>query len=99
MSYLVRFSLCCCGAIFVVISTCTFVFDSSYYNSSGEFNSNWGRLIRTMRVRLDSPILLDDGWNSLGTAKQVLQDQLPKFTKVLDTRVAWGPTHARMPGS
>ena len=62
-----------------------------------------------MRVRLDSPILLDDGWNSLGTAKQVLQDQLPKFTKVLDTRVekftkvldtrvAWGTTHVRMPG-
>ena len=75
------------------------MFDSSSSNFSGEFNSNWGRLIRTMRVRLDSPILLDDGWNSLGAAKQVLQDQLPKkFTKVLDTRVAWGPTHARMPG-
>jgi len=43
----------------------------------GEFNSNWGRFIRTMRVRLDG----DAG-----------------LTKVLDTRIAWGPTSARAPG-
>ena len=65
---------------------------------SGEFNSNWGRLIRTMRVRLDAPILQNDGGSSIGDDKEVIGGELPKFTKVLDTRVAWGPTHARMPG-
>jgi hypothetical protein len=64
---------------------------------SGEFNSNWGRLLRTMRVRLHSPILEDDGGKSNGD-KKVLGKVLPKLTKTLDTRIAWGPTIARQPG-
>jgi len=63
---------------------------------SGEFNSNWGRLQRTMRVRLDTPILQDDG-NSNDDEK-VLGDVLSTYSTTLDMRIAWGPTTPRLPG-
>lgn len=49
----------------------------------GEYNSNWGRLIRTMRVRLN---------------KSSGNKWLAQFTKTLDTRVAWGNPLERPPG-
>mmetsp|Transcript_21855 Transcript_21855/g.34287 ORF Transcript_21855/g.34287 Transcript_21855/m.34287 type:complete len:548 (+) Transcript_21855:104-1747(+) len=63
----------------------------------GEFNSNWGKLLRSMRVRLDTPILQDDGSNS-DTDKKVVGDLNPRFSKTLDMRIAWGPTVPRLPG-
>eukprot|EP00984_Skeletonema_dohrnii_P020201 scaffold9776_cov94-Skeletonema_dohrnii-CCMP3373.AAC.1 len=64
--------------------------------NSGEFNSNWGRLLRTMRVRLYTPILQDDG-NSNDDEK-VLGDVLSTYSTTLDMRIAWGPTTPRLPG-
>lgn len=49
----------------------------------GEYNSNWGRLIRTMRVRLNKPS--GNKW-------------LAKLTRTLDTRIAWGNPLERPPG-
>jgi len=69
----------------------------------GEFNSNWGRLIRTMRVRLD-PYSIQYDFLNRDIEKNIVGDVLPlpeqpKFTKTLDMRVAWGPTTARLPGT
>ena len=73
---------------------------SSFYpyslNDSGEFNSNWGRLMRTMRVRLDLPTLQDDGGNIYIDKKA--GGALPKYSKTLDMRIAWGPTTPWLPG-
>ena len=66
---------------------------------SGEFNSNWGKLLRTMRVRLDTPIIQDDGgWNS-DTEEKIVGNLKPRFSKTLDVRTAWGPTVPRLPGT
>lgn len=54
----------------------------------GEYNSNWGRVIRTLRVRLNLPSI-EAGGNE---AKQ------NELTKVLDTRIAWGSNAVREPG-
>ena len=73
----------------------------------GEFNSNWGKLLRTMRVRLDSPTLQDDllvtysslsspSWNS--QKKKILGEVRARFTKTLDMRIAWGRTTPGLPG-
>lgn len=64
----------------------------------GEYNSNWGRVIRTMRVRLNSPVVQDDSGE--GETGEVTQKAVNSFdfTKVLDTRIAWGSTVARTPG-
>uniref|UniRef100_A0A7S2KVQ3 Uncharacterized protein n=1 Tax=Skeletonema marinoi TaxID=267567 RepID=A0A7S2KVQ3_9STRA len=62
----------------------------------GEFNSNWGRLMRTMRVRLDLPTLQDDGGNIYIDKKA--GGALPKYSKTLDMRIAWGPRTPRLPG-
>ena len=64
---------------------------------SGEFNSNWGRLLRTMRVRLDSPFIQDDFWNK-DVEKKIVGEVRPRYTKTLDMRIAWGPTTPRLPG-
>ena len=49
----------------------------------GEYNSNWGRLVRTMRVRLNKAS--GNKW-------------LAQMTRTLDTRVAWGNPLERPPG-
>ncbi len=49
----------------------------------GEYNSNWGRLIRTMRVRLN---------------KSSGNKWLAQFTRTLDTRIAFGNPLERPPG-
>jgi hypothetical protein len=49
-----------------------------------------------MRVRLDTPILQDDG-NS-NDDKKVLGDVLSTYSTTLDMRIAWGPTTPRLPG-
>ncbi len=55
----------------------------------GDYNSNWGRLIRTLRVRLNG-------------SDQVLQQEAgdsDKFTVTLDTKIAWGGgTNENHPG-
>lgn len=63
----------------------------------GEYNSNWGRVIRLVRVRLNKlevPVVLSDS--------KVDQDAIsvvgPAATSVLDLRVAWGSTRAPTPG-
>ena len=54
----------------------------------GEYNSNWGRVIRTLRVRLISPSIEAGG-----------NDAKPEeLTRVLDTRIAWGSNVVREPG-
>lgn len=52
----------------------------------GEYNSNWGRLIRTTRVRLNGNATQDQMRRSAG------------LTTTLDTRVAWGSRNVRTPG-
>ncbi|KAL7540999.1 hypothetical protein ACHAWF_006835 [Thalassiosira exigua] len=50
----------------------------------GEFNSNWGRVVRTLRVRLnDAP---GEGGGGSGP------------TRTMDTRVAWGSHVVHVPG-
>jgi len=61
----------------------------------GEYNSNWGRVIRTMRVRLNAPVAQDDSEGKEGT--KIVQD-LNGLTNVLDTRTAWGSARERAPG-
>ncbi|EED91713.1 predicted protein [Thalassiosira pseudonana CCMP1335] len=53
----------------------------------GEYNSNWGNLVRTMRVRLleNDPMLRGS-------------DESVEKTYTKDTRIAWGPTKTRPPG-
>ncbi len=53
----------------------------------GEFNSNWGRLVRTTRVRLNTDP------SKLSGKKRLVQ-----LTRTLDTRIAWGNTVPRPPG-
>lgn len=98
--------------IVLLFSTPCFLHDVLMLNSfcnyhsctgSGEFNSNWGRLIRTMRVRLD-PYSIQYDFLNRDIEKNIVGDVLPlpeqpKFTKTLDMRVAWGPTTARLPGT
>ena len=50
----------------------------------GEYNSNWGRVIRALRVRLND----NDEGSSLAAG----------HTKTLDIRVAWGRRERRTPG-
>ncbi|KAL7466475.1 hypothetical protein ACHAXS_006772 [Conticribra weissflogii] len=50
----------------------------------GEYNSNWGRLLRTMRTVMND----DDSEGGSG-----------ELTKTIDTRVAWGPDRPRCPGN
>ena len=72
----------------------------------GEYNSNWGRVIRTMRVRLnDGPVSdSDDSKTTKTTAVRVQQNNMlvvrgmDSYTRTLDTRIAWGSTVARTPG-
>lgn len=60
----------------------------------GEYNSNWGRVIRTVRVRLNPPPAQADGE---GGASQVATG-VEGLTRTLDTRIAWGSTRPRAPG-
>ena len=72
----------------------------------GEYNSNWGRVIRTMRVRLnDGPVSdSDDSKTKKKTAVRVQQNNMlvvrgmDSYTRTLDTRIAWVSTVARTPG-
>lgn len=50
----------------------------------GEYNSNWGRLLRTVRT------VMNDVDTKINGAD--------RYTKTLDTRVAWGSTNPRNPG-
>ena len=61
----------------------------------GEYNSNWGRLIRTVRVRLNDTIPLA---NEENRNKNVNTKQIRSFTQILDTRVAFGKTIESTPG-
>jgi len=66
----------------------------------GEFNSNWGRAIRTMRVRLSKPVAQYDGAangdGSIAMERNI--QEVGSFTRTLDTRIAWGSDRARTPG-
>jgi hypothetical protein len=62
----------------------------------GEYNSNWGRVIRTMRVRLD-PTLAH--WDGDGDGDGVGAPPRGGLTYTLDTRIAWGPNRERSPGT
>jgi len=66
----------------------------------GEYNSNWGMVIRTMRVRLSEPVALQDGaMNGDGSiAKERKMQGVGSFTRTLDTRVAWGSDRVGAPG-
>lgn len=65
----------------------------------GEYNSNWGRVIRTLRVRLNVPAAIADGDGGNEAEKEVVMSSgLEGLTRVLDTRVAWGATIPRSPG-
>ncbi|KAL3799660.1 hypothetical protein ACHAW5_004309 [Stephanodiscus triporus] len=55
----------------------------------GEYNSNWGRVIRTMRVRL----------NPTGGGGDDASAPGGPLTYTLDTRIAWGSDRERSPGS
>jgi hypothetical protein len=55
----------------------------------GEYNSNWGRLVRTMRVRLVEDDRLLRGSDESESVEKT-------YTK--DTRIAWGPKRMRAPG-
>ena len=54
----------------------------------GEYNSNWGRVIRTMRVRL----------NDNHDIKQAIGEADRSIVRTLDTRVAWGSAVEKPPG-
>ncbi|KAL9186886.1 hypothetical protein ACHAXT_010606 [Thalassiosira profunda] len=60
----------------------------------GEYNSNWGRVIRTMRVRLNPLEATSD--SDRGEETKVMQ--VEEATRTLDTRIAWGSTRPRTPG-
>jgi hypothetical protein len=90
-----RFALFATPCFFHVVLMLRSFYPNSF-NYSGEFNSNWGRLMRTMRVRLDLPTLQDDGGNSYIDKKA--GGVLPKYSKTLDMRIAWGPRTPRLPG-
>ncbi len=57
----------------------------------GEYNSNWGRLIREMRVRLNPILALPDGDGDGDATRHDL-------VYTLDTRIAWGSNIERNPG-
>lgn len=63
---------------------------------SAEFNSNWGRLLRSMRVRL-TPLthLLA---HSESNAKVRGRVDTTNYTMTLDFRVAWGSSEQNLPG-
>jgi hypothetical protein len=58
----------------------------------GEYNSNWGRVIRTMRVRLDPTLARSEGDGAGGAPAR------GGLTYTLDTRIAWGSNRVRAPG-
>lgn len=58
----------------------------------GEYNSNWGRVIREIRVRLNPILALPDGD---GDGDILTRNDL---TYTLDTRIAWGSNRERNPG-
>ncbi|KAL3815534.1 hypothetical protein ACHAXA_004179 [Cyclostephanos tholiformis] len=62
----------------------------------GEYNSNWGRVIRTMRVRMNPILALPDGDGGVDGDVASTRNGL---TYTLDTRVAWGSNRERTPGS
>ena len=59
----------------------------------GEYNSNWGRVIRTMRVRLN-----DNHGRKNSKGKKKINETGGSFTQILDTRVAWGSVVEKPPG-
>jgi len=61
----------------------------------GEYNSNWGRLIRIVRVRLN------DNYNHgrKNSKGKEINEAGGSFTQILDTRVAWGSAEEKPPGS
>lgn len=67
----------------------------------GEYNSNWGRVIRTMRVRLNVPVAKsDDGGEYVEPTMAQGVGSLTRttLTRTLDTRIAWGSAGERKPG-
>lgn len=66
------------------------------FHSSAEFNSNWGRLLRTMRVRLTPLTQLLA--RSESNAKARGRGDATKYTHTEDFRVAWGSTEPNLPG-
>jgi hypothetical protein len=62
----------------------------------GEYNSNWGRVIRTVRVRLLDPTLARWEGDGGGVGGAPARGGL---TYTLDTRIAWGSNRERSPGS
>ncbi len=66
------------------------------FHSSAEFNSNWGRLLRSMRVRL-TPLthLLA---HSESNAKVRGRGDATNYTMTVDFRVAWGSNEPNLPG-
>ena len=59
----------------------------------GEYNSNWGRVIRTMRVRLN-----DNHGRKNSKGRKKINETGGSFTHVIDTRVAWGSGVEKPPG-
>jgi len=61
----------------------------------GEYNSNWGRVIQAVRVRLNDnmPIPGDANEDVMASIKQnnMMQYGTESFTQTLDMRIAWGP--------
>mmetsp|Transcript_22011 Transcript_22011/g.47850 ORF Transcript_22011/g.47850 Transcript_22011/m.47850 type:complete len:555 (-) Transcript_22011:88-1752(-) len=63
----------------------------------GEYNSNWGRVIRTMRVRLNVPVAQSDDTSATVVENSIVQG-MDSLTRTLDSRIAWGSTRERSPG-
>jgi len=60
----------------------------------GEYNSNWGRVIRTIRVRLNTLTQDDSGViNDVDT--MMVQGIKGGLSKTLDTKIAWGSTREK----
>jgi len=83
--------------LFVLNSNISLLYDYIYlFHSSAEYNSNWGRLLRSMRVRLTplTHLLAHSGSNT----KVIGRGDKTNYTVTLDFRVAWGSNEPNLPG-